>query len=93
MINTIIGFDIGGSKIGVVEGDFDWYIYQKRIFLNTIQVMGRGTMGRRIFCPLSRRPSNSRNHETIHTLPKECQKYSARTVGRKFLKAPQLAAG
>ena len=35
MKNTIIRFDIGGSKIGVVEGDFDGYIHQKRVFLNS----------------------------------------------------------
>ena len=57
------------------------------------EAMGRGTMGRRIFCSLSRRPSNSRNHKTTHTLPKECQKCSAITMERNFLKAPQLAAG
>ena len=57
------------------------------------EAMGRGTVGRRILCPLSRWPSNSRNHKTIHKVPKKFQKYTARIVGRKFLKAPQLAAG
>ena len=31
MRETIIGFDVGGSKIGVIEGDYNGTIYQRRM--------------------------------------------------------------